>query len=167
MRVLEIGFGIGDCSIQMSLKFKSYYGIEPLKELYDVFIELSKTYNNKIKSFNMNLKDFVSKTNKKFDMIILRNVIHFIGYEKLIYQCSKIVKQKAYIIIQNTLAKPIRWGNTEFIQDSINFNEIKWLKFKDQLDTLYDNLLNSSYLHKYKTDDKFIFVVLKTNNYFI
>ena len=130
MRILEIGIGNGTYSIPMSKKFRSYYGIEPLSHIYDVFIKSCLAHDCRIKSYNMDLVQFATTTDKKFDMIILKNVIHFIGYDELIKQCCKIVKRNAFIIIQNPLAKPINWGNKELNVDSDNFNEIKWLKFK-------------------------------------
>ena len=166
MRVLEVGVGNGNCTIPIYKKFKSYYGIEPLKYIYDVFIEQKKKHNCNIKSYNMDLQQFASSTNKKFDMIILRNVIHFIGYDDLIKECKKIVKKDAYIIIQNAQAIPYGWGNKEFVKDTIDFNEVKWLKFKNKLEICYDSLLSSVYLDKFKEDNKYNFFVLKTNNSF-
>ena len=167
MRVLEIGIGNGNCSIPMSKYFRSYYGIEPLTNIYNVFIETCNKHNCKIKSYNMDLEEFVNKTTKKFDMIILRNVIHFIGYDELIRQIKKIIKEDSIIIIQNAQANPIGWGNKEFVKDSINFNEHKWNKFKNKLEECYKSLQNSRYLYRYEQDSKYNFFILKSNNKFI
>jgi len=161
MRVLEIGIGNGSSSIPMSAKFKSYYGIEPSSDVYDVFIKSCEKHNCSIKSYNMDLEKFVNTTNKKFDLIILRNVIQFIGHNELIKQCKKIVKKNAFIIIQNAKAEPVGWGNKELNKDSAEFNEIKWLKYKNLLETHYGSLLNSKYFDKFKKDDRYVFYVLK------
>lgn len=172
MRVLEIGIGTGIYSIPIEKKFKSYYGIEPLKKIYDVLIELKKTHNSYIKCFNMSLEEFVHKntvnatSSKLFDIVILKNVIHFIGYDDVIKHCRKIVKKNAFIIIQNAQAKPIGWGNSELVKDSINFNENKWLGFKNKLEICFNSLLNSKYLDKYEKDNKYVFFVLYSDDYF-
>ena len=95
MRVLEIGIGNGNSSIPIEkhYKFRSYYGIEPLSNIYDIFIKLRKKHNSNIKSYNMNLEKFASETTKSIDIIILKNVIHFIGLNELMFQCKKIVKK--------------------------------------------------------------------------
>ena len=161
MRVLEIGIGNGNSSIPMSVKFKSYYGIEPLSNIYDVFIKSCKEHKCSIKSYNMDLEKFVNTTNKKFDLIILRNVIQFIGHNELIKQCKKIVKKNAFIIIQNRKAHPFGWGDKELNKDSAEFNEIKWLKYKNLLESHYSVLLNSKYFDKFDKDDRYVFYVLK------
>ena len=161
MRVLEIGIGNGNSSIPMSVKFKSYYGIEPLTHIYDVFVKSCKKHNCSIKSYNMDLEKFVNTTNKKFDLIILRNVIQFIGRDELIKQCKKIVKKNAFIIIQNSKAEPVSWGDKELNKDSAEFNEIKWLKYKNRLETHYMSLLNSKYFDKFDKDERYVFYVLK------
>ena len=79
---------------------------------------------------------------------------------------QKNSKKNAFIIIQNPLAEPIGWGDHELVKNSINFDEKKWLKFKNQLNLCYDTILNNKYLDKYKEDDKYIFFMLKTNNGF-
>lgn len=161
MRVLEIGIGNGNSSIPMSVKFKSYYGIEPLSNIYDVFIKSCKEHKCSIKSYNMDLEKFVNTTNKKFDLIILRNVIQFIGHNELIKQCKKIVNKNAFIIIQNRKAHPFGWGDKELNKDSAEFNEIKWLKYKNLLESHYSVLLNSKYFDKFDKDDRYVFYVLK------
>lgn len=166
MRALEIGIGNGNCSIPMSKKFRSYYGIEPLSNIYDVFIKTCSANDCRIKSYNMNLDNFAKTTDKKFDIIILKNVIHFIGYDELIKQCRKIVKKNAFIIIQNPQPKSSNWGNNELNADSAEYNEIKWLKLKKNLETHYEILSNSEYLDKFVEDNKYIFFVLKTDNKF-
>ena len=168
MIVLDIGIGNGNSSIPMEkhYKFKAYYGIEPLSNIYDIFIKLHKKHNSKIKSYNMNLEKFASETKKKFDIIILRNVIHLIGINELMSKCRKIVKKNAFIIIQNLQAEPIGWGDHSFVKKSINFNKKKWLKFENQLKLCYYKILNNKYLYKYIKDDKYIFFMLKTDNGF-
>ena len=161
MKVLEIGIGNGNASIPMSTKFKSYYGIEPLKDIYDIFIEMCKKHKCIIKSYNMNLEDFTNNTKIKFDMIILRNVIHFIGYDELIKQSKKILLTNGFIIIQNAQAKPIGWGNKQFVEESNEFNQEKWCKFKNQLDICYNTILHSKYLIKFDKDNKYNFFILR------
>lgn len=69
MRVLEIGIGNGNCSIPMSKYFRSYYGIEPLTNIYNVFIETCNKHNCKIKSYNMDLEEFVNKMHKQNQLV--------------------------------------------------------------------------------------------------
>ena len=163
MTVLEVGIGNGNKSIPISQYFKSYFGIEPLKYIYDVFIDMCKKNNSIIKSYNMNLEKFSTTTNKKFDLIILINVIHFVGIDNLIKQSQKILKKNAFIIIQNPHVQPIGWGNKQFVKDSDEYDENKWLKFKNQLEICYDSLKNSKYLHKFESDDKYNFYLLQIN----
>jgi len=166
MRVLEIGIGNGNYSIPMSKNFKSYYGIEPIPEIYEVFIESCKKHNCNIKSYNMDFEQFINNNNKKFDLIILRNVIHLIDYDDLIKLSAKIVKKNAFIIIQNKQALPVSWGNKQFVKDSSYFNETKWLVFKNHLEKCYNNLLDSKYLDKFEKNEKDYFFILKSDNYF-
>ena len=168
MRVLEIGIGNGKYSIPMSKKFKSYYGIEPVPKIYEVFIESCKKHNCNIKSYNMDFEQFINnyKKNKKFDLIILRNVIHLIDYDDLIKLSNKIIKKDSFIIIQGLQAIPVGWGNKIFNKDSNEFQEEKWLKFKNHLEECYNNLLNSKYLDKVEKNDKNNFFILKSDNYF-
>lgn len=162
LSILEVGIGNGNKSIPIAkkYKFKKYYGLEPLKKIYDVFIESSKMHNSKIISYNMDLNEFVTKIKIKFDIILLINVIHFIGLEKLLETINPMLIPGGFVIIQNPHAKPSGWGNKQFVADSINYDEKKWLKFKSQLDKCYSDLSNSKYLHKIETDNKYIFFIL-------
>ena len=163
INLLEIGIGNGNKSIPIFNKyeFKNYYGIEPIESVYNIFIEMCNKYNCGIKSFNVDLKEFVTNTDKKFDVILLTNVIHFIGFDNLIEQIKYIIKPNAFIIIQNPHPKPIGWGNIQYVKDSDEFDEKKWLKFKSKLENCYSEISNSKYLYKTKSDNKYIFFVLK------
>ena len=99
-------------------------------------------------------------------MIILRNVIHLIDYDDLIKLSNKIIKKDSFIIIQGLQAIPVGWGNKIFNKDSNEFQEEKWLKFKNHLEECYNNLLNSKYLDKVEKNDKNNFFILKSDNYF-
>jgi 16S rRNA G527 N7-methylase RsmG len=168
MRVLEIGIGNGVSSIPMSKEFKSYYGIEPTSKIYEIFIEFCIKNNCSIKSYNVDFEQFTNnyKSKKKFDLVILRNVIHFIGYDDLIRLSKRIVKTNAFILIQNSQAKPVGWGNKKFVEDSLEFNEAQWLKYKSQLEKTYNDLSGSKYLDKFEKDDMFNYFLFKTNNQF-
>lgn len=168
MRVLEVGIGTGIHTINyIENKFKSYYALEPQIDIYNVLINLIKKHNSNIKPYNMNLEEFTHNIEKKFDMIILKNVVHFIGYFNLIEYCKKIVKKNSIILIQNPKAKPRKWGNQEFLKTSVNFNLEKWLKFQNKLNNCYNDISNSDYLHEIIIDDdNDVFFILKTNNGF-
>ena len=113
----------------------------------------------------MDLTKFVNYTNEKFDIILLINVIHFIGLDNLILQIKEIIKQDTIIIIQNPLPKPTGWGNKKFVKDSDEYDEKKWLYFKSKLEDCYSNIYNSKYLYKNKKDDKYYFFIIKINSY--
>ncbi len=157
--VLEIGFGTGHKSIELSKLFDNYYGIEPDSGLYKIFEKLCKKSDCKIKSFNMNLDDFVEKTDLKFDLVILENVIHFINFEDFFRDIKKILNPGGYVLIKNGKAIPYGWGNKEFCKDSEQFNEIKWIKFRDGLKKTFEKLDNSEYLINKKSTN--------TSNYFV
>lgn len=161
--ILEIGIGNGNKSIPISQKYKflKYYGIEPLEKIYNAFIENNNKYNSDIISYNMDLIKFVNYIDEKFDIILLINVIHFIGFDNLIVQIKDIIKQNTIIIIQNPLPKPTGWGNKKFVKDSNEYDEKKWLNFKSKLDDCYSKILNSKYFYKIKYDDKYYFFIIK------
>ena len=50
--ILEIGIGNGNRSIPISqkYKFKKYYGIEPLENIYNVFVENKGQFNDWVKT---------------------------------------------------------------------------------------------------------------------
>jgi 2-polyprenyl-3-methyl-5-hydroxy-6-metoxy-1,4-benzoquinol methylase len=170
MRVLEIGIGSGNTSIPISKLFKSYYGIEKEPNIYEVFIELCEKNNCNIKSYNMNFEQFTNnnKNTRKFDLIILINTIHFIGYDDLIRLSKRIVKKNAFIVIQHPHAKPDNWRKPQFNKDSSEFDEIRWLKMKNILEKTYNDISNSKYLDKIEKNDRYRsdYFILKTNNYF-
>jgi len=161
MHVLEIGIGNGNKSIPISSKFKSYYGIEKSTPIYNNFLSLCKNHKCNIKSFNMNLTEFVDYTTKKFDMIILINTIHFIGVTELLLQSSKILKKNGYIIIQNPHEIAYGWGDKELVQDSELFNESVWLKYKKNLEKCYNELFHNKFLFKFEQNQRFKFFLLK------
>ena len=158
MRVLEVGIGNGNNSILLSKKFASYYGIEPDKQVYEVLLKVSK--DTKIKTYNYNLEQFADKTLKKFHLIYLRNVIHFLDYDNFITICNKILKKNSYIIIQNPQANPQRWGDNRLNVDSDEFDETIWLRTKNRLDKCYKTLLLDTRLIKCENDDRHYFFVL-------
>ena len=158
MRVLEIGIGNGNNSILLSKKFLSYYGIEPDKKVYEVLLKICR--DTKIKTYNYDLEQFANKTLKKFHLIYLRNVIHFLEYDNFIALCNKILKRYSYIIIQNPQAIPQRWGDNRLNVGTDEFDETVWLRHKNKLDKCYNTLLHDVRLIKYEKDDKYVFFIL-------
>ncbi len=63
--------------------------------------------------------------------------------------------KSVYIIFSN--------GNKELVKDTVEFNEIKWLKYKNWLETCYNALLNSKYFDKFD-NNRYVFYVLQFNN---
>jgi len=152
LRGLEIGFGTGKKTISIAKEFKSFYAIEPNKIYYDKFKEICKINKCNIKSYNMDLQNFVNYTNKKFNVIILINVIHLLNLDDFVKISKTILKKNNYIIIINPHEKPINWGNNEFNKNSELFDQNKWIKFKNKLKDLYLNLLNHKYFFKFDED---------------
>lgn len=153
-RILEIGLGTGNKSIGLSRLFTSYYGIEPDQSLYQIFLNLCEENDCKIKSFNMSFDSFVVSTDKKFKLIIMENVIHFLDFDNLIKQLKKISYQDiSYVLIKNPKARPYGWGNLEFCIESEKFNKEKFNKFRDKLKVIYNKLDNSKYLIKKISSD--------------
>ena len=166
-RLLEIGIGIGNKSIELSKLFSSYYGIEPDIELYNRLTNLCEKNKCKIKHFNMDFNTFVKFTDKKFNIIFLENVIHFIDFEIFIKKVKKIFNkyESGFILIKNPRIKPYNWGNKEFCKDSELFNEKKWIIFREKLKLIYEKLNNSKYLIKiYTTEYSYYFVFYLINN---
>jgi hypothetical protein len=115
----------------------------------------------KIKTYNYDLEQFADKTTKKFNIIYLRNVIHFLDYEHFITICKRILKKNSYIIIQNPHANPRCWGDNRLNIDSDKYDETIWLRTKNRLDMIYKTLLLDIRLIKYEKDDRYHFFVLK------
>lgn len=162
-RVLEIGIGTGNKSIELSKKFKSYYGIEPLENIYKKFLEICNITNCKIKSFNMDFDNFIKLSINPFDIIIIINTIHLIelDLDEFIEKSKQILKSNGFIIIQNPKAKPDGWGNQKFNSNSNSFDESKWIKFREELKKYYKNLDSSKYLIKKISNDNFHIFLLK------
>jgi hypothetical protein len=162
-RILEVGIGSGNKSIKLSKLFRSYYGIEPNKEIYDIFIKLCQNYSCKIKSYNINFNDFVNITNKKFKIILLINVIHFMDLDDFISKCKKISPSNldGFILIQNPKAIPSGWADEKLCKDSELFDQNKWTKFREKLKSIYDELTKSKYFVKKDMNDLYHYFLLK------
>ncbi len=110
-------------------------------------------------SFNKN--EFVNNTEIKFDLVLLENTIHFIDLDEFISGIKKILNSNGFVIIKNPKARPYGWGNKEFCADSEEFNENKWIKFRDRLKHIYNLLDNSDHLIKKLSTDFYNYYLLK------
>lgn len=164
LNVLEVGIGVGHRTINFAKLFNNYYALEPDNDIYKICKENILKNNSNIKLFNIDFEKFFLENKIKFDLVILENVIHLIGYIKLISLLKKF-NNNIFIIIKNPIPKPFNWGNKEFCIDSNKFNKIKWIKFKNYLDTIYENINNSSHLlQKIKTEHKYYYLLRLSNN---
>lgn len=161
LNVLEVGIGIGHKSIKLSKLFDNYYGLEPIKDIYKICKKNLSKHKSNIKLLNINLDNFIKNTDLKFDLIILENSIHFIDFDNFFSSVKNILNSTGYIIIKNPLARPYGWGNKEFCADSDIFNESKWIKFREQLKTIYNHLDNSPYLVKKIKNNFYHYYLLK------
>lgn len=161
-RILEVGFGTGNKSIRLSKLFISYYGIEPDLSLYQIFLNLCEDNNCNIKSFNMSFDSFIDFTDKKFKLILIEDVIHFLDFDNLIKKSKKISNRDIiYILIKNAKARPYGWGNLEFCIESEKFNKEKFNKFRDKLKIIYNKLDNSKYLIKKNSNNFYHYFLLQ------
>lgn len=136
-RILEIGIGTGIKTFNFAKMFKSYYAIEPNKELYDALINLHKNNNSEIKIFNCNLNYFVDNTIKKFSLIYLENVIQFFDFNDFINQTKKILRSNGFILFKNKKTLPFGWGTNLFNESSSDFDQNRWDKYKQKLNEIY------------------------------
>ena len=154
MRALEIGIGIGNKSIPLSKKFKSYYGIEQDKLVYNKFLEICNENKCNIIAYNLDYYTFIEKTNKLFDIIIAINVIYFFDLDLFFEKSLKILNlKKTYLLIQNPKARPYGWGLPHFNKNSDSFNETKWIKFRTKLTNVDKYLISSKYFIKKESSD--------------
>ena len=162
-RVLEVGIGSGNKSIELAKLFRSYYGIEPNKEIYTMLTELCAKYECKIKTYNTSFNEFIDTTDKKFNLILLVNVIHFMNLDDFISKCKNITSTKSdsFILIKNPKARPYGWADKKICKDSEQFDENKWTKFRERLKTIYDEISKSKYFVKKYTNDVYHYFLLK------
>ncbi len=156
-RVLEIGNGTGNKSIELAKLFVSYYAIESDNELYNKQIEFLKQHNSRIKSFNMGWIGFVTSTEKKFKLIYLENVIHLIDYNQFFNYAKNILYPSSFILIKTPVSKPFGWGYNKFNKSSEHFDATQWQKFKIQLIECYNTLDSLDNLINKITSDFFIY----------
>ena len=162
--ILEIGIGIGHKSINLAKLFDNYYGIEQLNDIYQICKENLLNHKSDVTLLNMDLKTFVNltkNTDLKFNLVILTNSIHFIGLDNLFQLIKKIIGSPGYIIIINPIARPYGWGDKELCEDSDKFNKQKWIKHRDKLKSIYNDLDNSPFLLKKTKNDFNYYYLLK------
>jgi SAM-dependent methyltransferase len=158
-RVLEVGSGTGNKTIELAKLFKSYYSIESDYILYNIQTELLKEHNSNVKSFNMDFFVFAISIPKKFKLIYLENVIHLMDINLFFYYAQNILDSSGFIIIKTPIPKPFGWGNNEFNKSSEQFNISKWKKFKNKLLDNYHILDTSPNLINKITNEFFIYFV--------
>lgn len=93
--ILDIG-SAGGAFIEASLKhgFKNVEGIEPSKHLYE------KAIQRNLKMFNGDLKEFIKKNDKKFDLVCYWDVIeHLADPKKELELSKKILKDNGLLLI--------------------------------------------------------------------
>ncbi len=117
--ILDIGCGNG--TLMKHLSFANYTGMD----ISDVAISKAKVLVKDLSIQNTNLHVsgiFDFKTDKKFDVIVLSEVIYYFNPHKLILLLSDLLKDDGVIII--TMVKTI--GNRHIWNDiSFNFNVLK------------------------------------------
>lgn len=169
LSALEIGTGLGNKSILLANKFKSYTGLEPNINYYNEFNKRCED-NYKIKIFNESFEKYASKTNEKFDILIFINSFQFINLEKIIENINKILNENGIIFIHYPHIRPFGWGSDTFNENSLLFNEELWIQFKENLikhRKFIDNLSEESYLleiiykFKNKNETGFIYIFKK------
>lgn len=149
---IEIGPGNCNNTIPLLERFKTYYAIEPSKELYDICIDNLNKHNmtEKCKMINLNFDDFIEQrsdllSDKQFFLFI--NSFQFINFKSLIK-----LPQSYYIIIL-TRYDSNRWGDKRLNRNSDIFDENLLLKHKEFLDR-YETFINEKFKMIYtKTND--------------
>jgi len=94
-KILDVG-SAGGAFLEAALKhgFKNVEGIEPSEQLYE------KATKRNLKIFNGDLKEFIKKTDKKFDLVCYWDVIeHLADPKKELELSKKILKDDGLLLI--------------------------------------------------------------------
>ena len=129
-KCLEIGGGNLLSSIPNTKYFKSYDVIEPNVKICDIAkINIDKFESN-IKLYCDTFDHFLETTDKKFDIMIFINSIHFIDIQHL----QKYIAKCKYFIVVHPLYNSNNFGDTRLNRGSKNFDEELWNKEKIHLE---------------------------------
>lgn len=129
-KCLEIGGGNLLSSIPNTKYFKSYDVIEPNVKLYEIAKFNVNKFESNIQLHCDTFDHFLETTDKKFDIMVFFNSIHFINIQHL----QKYLNKSKYFIVVHPLYNNNLFGDTRLNRGSENFDEELWNKEKIHLE---------------------------------
>lgn len=125
-KCLEIGGGNLLRSIPNTKYFKSYDVIEPNVKLCDIAKFNLNKFESNIKLHCDTFDHFLETTDKKFNIMIFINSIHFIDIQHL----QKYIGKCKYFIVAHPLYNSNNFGDTRLNKGNEKFDEELWNKNK-------------------------------------
>jgi hypothetical protein len=148
-KCLEIGGGNLLSSIPNTKYFKSYDVIEPNVKLYEIAKFNVNKFESNIQLHCDTFDHFLETTDKKFDIMIFINSIHFINMQHL----QKHLNKSKYFIVVHPLYNNNLFWDTRLNRDSEKFDEELYNKNKIVLEKY--ELLIKKYKVIFEDSNKF------------
>ena len=158
-KLLDVGEGFGLFS--KIAKEKSKFHVE----IIEPYLETYYVNNKNIKSHRLKLENFIKNTNRRYDVIVLLDVLeHFESPDQIIENVKKILKDKGLIVISLPnyksimayLSKRWAWWMVEDHKYHFSPNSISQLMEKHKLKKKYLTTYNSIIDLKKNLDGNFI-----------
>lgn len=137
---IEFGVGNGLKSIPISRLFKTYVGVEPDNNLYQLALSNCKKFDCTINFVNRSIEKI--DIDKKFDAIIFINVFQFVDYEKAMSMIDNLLTDNGIVYIQQSKPVPMGWGSPFLNKDSPKFDNEKWKMMENRLNKTKDFILS-------------------------
>ena len=145
--VLDIGCGNGLLSFAFAPLVQSILGIDPSEPMINAANEANKLYKiNNVKFIN----EKIININKKYDIIIISNVLHLVlglGLELMLEKAFKLLKENGVLYIKHPTNK------STFVDKSLKlecpeFDKKKYNKWMKNINVTKNKIFN--YIDKYR-----------------
>lgn len=91
LKVLDVGSGWGEYSLELEKYVKEVVGLEPFKKVYDIAVRSKVRRKSKVKFHNLKVEDFHTK--ETFDLVIsLTTIEHMSDAERAFKQIFSLLK---------------------------------------------------------------------------